>query len=212
MRSSLRILITGLIFILPAAGLWAQSDAGYKTLLNIQQTRTAGKTRFYSTVSDAGGPLAVAVPAGVLAMALIKEDKTLRNGAFYLFGSLAINEAFTQISKRVINRPRPFVTHSDIIPLAHTSPYSFPSGHASRAFTMAASVSLVYPKWYVVVPAYATAGLISYSRLYLGVHYPGDVIGGALIGSGSAIAGYKLMQWWQRKTQKKRNKTVMTPE
>ena len=54
------------------------------------------------------------------------------------------------------------------------------------AFATATSLSLTYPKWYIIVPAYSWAGAVGYSRMHLGVHYPSDVFIGALVGAGSA--------------------------
>jgi undecaprenyl-diphosphatase len=63
---------------------------------------------------------------------------------------------------------------------------SFPSGHASRTFALAGFVLLRF-RWRVGVPALAFATLVGYSRIYLGLHWPTDVIGGALLGV--AVAG-----------------------
>jgi membrane-associated phospholipid phosphatase len=71
---------------------------------------------------------------------------------------------------------------------------SFPSGHTS-GFSTATSLALDYKKWYIVVPAYLWAGSVGYSRMYLGKHYPSDVLGGAIIGIGS---GY-LCHWLRKK-------------
>jgi membrane-associated phospholipid phosphatase len=90
--------------------------------------------------------------------------------------------------KKIVNRPRPFVTYSDIFQKdSHVGPYSFPSGHTSSAFALATSVSLCYPQWYIVAPMALWAITVGYSRMYLGVHYPSDVLVGALIGSGCAV-------------------------
>jgi undecaprenyl-diphosphatase len=56
-------------------------------------------------------------------------------------------------------------------------------------------MSIQYKKWYVVVPAFAWAGSVGYSRLYLGEHYPTDVFAGAAIGIGSAY----LSEWLNKK-------------
>ena len=61
---------------------------------------------------------------------------------------------------------------------------SFPSGHAASAFAFATGVGHVLPA--VGVPLRALAALVAYSRVHTGVHYPGDVVAGALVGSGLA--------------------------
>ena len=56
----------------------------------------------------------------------------------------------------------------------------------SSSFALATSLSLSYPKWYIIVSSYTWAGTVAFSRMDLGVHYPSDVLAGALVGAGSA--------------------------
>jgi undecaprenyl-diphosphatase len=60
--------------------------------------------------------------------------------------------------------------------------YGFVSGHAANSFALATFVSLLFRRKWATSGMILWAALVSYSRIYLGVHYPGDVIGGALLG------------------------------
>jgi undecaprenyl-diphosphatase len=61
--------------------------------------------------------------------------------------------------------------------------YGFVSGHAANSFALTTFVSLLFRKKWVTTCMVLWAALVAYSRIYLGVHYPGDVIGGAIIGA-----------------------------
>jgi membrane-associated phospholipid phosphatase len=61
---------------------------------------------------------------------------------------------------------------------------------------------MAYPKWYVVVPSFVWASSVGYSRMHLGVHYPSDVLVGALVGSGSAVLMNKANEWLNKKRKK----------
>ena len=76
----------------------------------------------------------------------------------------------------------------------HMSPksLSFPSGHTSSAFTFAMAIALVLKKKGVSVAAFIFAFLMGISRIYVGVHYPTDVIVGAFVGIVYAIIGYVI--------------------
>ena len=96
-----------------------------------------------------------------------------------LLGSLIINN---HIIKNLVQRPRPFVTFTDIQILIPTpSEFSFPSGHTASSFAAAAVFYRFLPKQ-LGIPAVVLAGLIGFSRLYVGVHYPTDVLAGMLMG------------------------------
>lgn len=89
------------------------------------------------------------------------------------------------ILKNVIQRERPFAVDPTLEPLVTKlinlpKDFSFPSGHS--AFSFAAAVSIVQYKKKWGIAAIVLASLIAISRLYLGVHFPTDVIGGCLVG------------------------------
>lgn len=100
--------------------------------------------------------------------------------------------------KLAARRERPYTTYKDIIPYRYDLSYSMPSGHTSTAFSVATSLSLQLPKWYVIAPAMLWAGSVGYSRLYLGMHYPSDVFVAAIVGAGSSYLSYKGQHWLQR--------------
>ena len=83
--------------------------------------------------------------------------------------------------KLLVGRPRP---HGHMLVTAYGS--SFPSGHAATAFAAAVAVGLLHRR--LLAPLVVLAGLIAFSRVYLGVHYPFDVLAGAAIGTGIALA------------------------
>lgn len=87
-----------------------------------------------------------------------------------------------KIIKPFIARPRPTIEMGTIILGNNLADYSFPSGHATIAFAMAVVLSRKEPKWKWTF--YTLAVLISLSRIYLGVHYPLDVLGGGALGWG----------------------------
>ena len=80
----------------------------------------------------------------------------------------------------------------DLIPVKTTLGFSFPSGHTSLTFSVATSLSLSCPKWYVIAPSMLWASSVAFSRLYLGVHYPSDVLTGMVVGVASGIFSHWL--------------------
>jgi undecaprenyl-diphosphatase len=91
-----------------------------------------------------------------------------------------------KILKEFFHRPRPCVTLQDVLtPLGCNGTWSFPSNHALNNFAAATFYYILFPKlkWALFIPAI----LVSLSRVYLGLHYPSDILGGAVIGIG---AGY----------------------
>jgi membrane-associated phospholipid phosphatase len=123
---------------------------------------------------------------------LIRDDNKMVRNAFIMAAGSILNAGVTSALKYSINRDRPFETYPDILKKAKAGSPSFPSGHTSSAFATATSLSLAYPEWYVIVPSFAYAGAVAYSRMHLGVHYPSDVAAGAVIGAGCAYLTYKV--------------------
>ena len=152
---------------------------------------------FQRGISASVLPAMIAVPTGIFIYNYCRTKSfTEKKEPYFIAATLGGSAVITLGLKYGIQRPRPFVAYGDIIQKdQHVGSYSFPSGHTSSAFALATSVSLFYPKWYVIVPAGIWACSVAYSRMYLGVHYPTDVVAGALIGSGTAALSF----WLSRK-------------
>jgi undecaprenyl-diphosphatase len=100
---------------------------------------------------------------------------------------ILIAESLSGALKEGIERDRPPVTDPEPVPIVHLpATYSFPSGHATVAFACATVLALAVPR--LAWPLYGLAAAIAFSRVYVGVHYPFDVLAGAVLGVGIAIA------------------------
>lgn len=159
-----------------------------RIMVDLSEHRTPGQTGFFMFLSKYNNLVNVAVPTGVLAAGIINNDKGTRQNALYIASSSAVNFLVTTVIKKLAKRPRPFLGKIKINAVYQPGSTSFPSGHASSSFTTATALSQVYSKWYVIAPAYLWAGSVSYSRMYLGVHYPTDVATGAILGTGTALS------------------------
>ena len=138
--------------------------------------------------------LAPAVPAATwVATAITPDNAQLKQVATATTISFATAFAITEFVKHSVRRPRPYDGYiGDLIPVKKTIGYSFPSGHTSLTFSVATSLSLSYPKWYVIAPSMLWASSVAFSRLYLGVHYPTDVFTGMIVGAASGFFGHWL--------------------
>lgn len=134
----------------------------------------------------------------LLALVLICIPKTRKIGA-----SMAIALALTLmvgnlVLKPLVARVRPFLANPGFtLFIAPPSGFSFPSGHSMASFACACVLFHYSRRW--GLGAMALAGLIAFSRLYLFVHYPTDVLAGAAIGAAIAFAAVKMQKALQKR-------------
>jgi membrane-associated phospholipid phosphatase len=173
-------------------------NADIRILSDINLNRNKHLDDAFRGITNSAGPVAFGTPVALFAISLIKDDSALRRNSIYIGASVLSSAIITNILKYSINRPRPYITYPYIEQVTSGGSPSFPSGHTSDAFAFATSVSIAWPKWYIIVPSYAWAGAVAYSRMDLGVHYPSDVLAGAFIGAGSAYLCFLGNKWLNR--------------
>lgn len=105
-------------------------------------------------------------------------DKKGKSIAKKMIVVLVVTTILIQLIKIIVMRPRPYTELSNLILLDLGTDYSFPSGHTSTSTAMAYVLSCEYKRWILMlIPV-----IVGFSRLYIGVHYPSDVLGGFLLG------------------------------
>lgn len=141
-------------------------------------------------------PISVLLPTSILSISRINENYYDENSGVLLLLSELTSIGITFGTKQILRRERPFFTHKNVYHSKYNSPtdrYSFPSGHTATSFSIATSLTLRYPdKPIIIALSYLYAAVTGYGRIYLGVHYPSDILGGMLIGSGSAALIYSI--------------------
>ncbi|WP_367209769.1 phosphatase PAP2 family protein [Sphingobacterium sp. R2] len=164
------------------------STLDIRILESIAETRTVPQTQTFKVLSDINNYVQIAVPVGLLVAGAVNDDKIMRQNALYVASSTAVTALVNVGLKHLFKRSRPFKKYPNFISVRTASGYSFPSGHTSSAFATASAFSRAYSKWYVVAPSLLWASSVGYSRMYLGVHFPTDVLAGAALGTGAAFA------------------------
>lgn len=126
-------------------------------------------------------------------LALLIHPRTRKGGLLVLISLLAGYLINNLLIKNLVCRPRPYTRLPELISLlGEVSEWSFPSGHTCSSFAAATAMALAFGKrgaW-----AYLPAALIALSRIYVGVHYPTDILAGALVGSAMAFMVFRLLQ------------------
>ncbi len=130
----------------------------------------------------------------------LARPRTRRFGAV-LAVVLAVTATIVFLLKHLVRRKRPYLALAGVRAVAFEAPtdFSFPSGHASGSFAFAAFIAYVLVRspvtgggawrWAVAVLLFALAACVGLSRIALGVHFPGDVLAGAALGTSMGVIG-----------------------
>ena len=154
---------------------------------------------FFILITNSAAALAFGIPAILFFTALYRKEKTLRRNALNIFIIVALSAIVSNILKYAIDLPRPYEIYPFILKLSSGGSPSFPSGHTADAFAFAVAAGILFRKWFIIIPALSWAIVVGYSRMNLGVHYPSDVLGGAIIGATCAV----VYIWVEKRKQAK---------
>lgn len=154
-----------------------------------QQFRTPFGDALFPVVSFLGNSGLIWIVAAILLFAFRKRKAGVVVALALVLSLLVGNWGL----KLLVERPRPCdVDPSVVLLIPHPGEFSFPSGHSMSSFAAATSVLFYHKKWGTA--AMLLAALIAFSRLYLFVHYPTDVLAGALIGVALAFFSRYLVK------------------
>lgn len=140
----------------------------------------------------------------VLAVILLIIPKTRRSGAV-LAAALCVDALLCNgIVKPLFGRIRPYDVNTSVrLLIARPADFSFPSGHTAISFA-AVMALMMAGEGELWKPALVIAVLIAFSRLYLYVHYPTDILGGIIVGGVAGYIGYLIVErlgQWKKKCQ-----------
>ena len=204
MRKFTTIILLWSAFSIFSTQITAQ-NADIELLRSINNSSSTDLKDYSKFMTNTATIFSISTPLVMGAVALMEKNDDLLKNAIYVGASLGVDAVLTYSLKYSVTRTRPYITYSglQVDPAFYETSPSFPSGHTSIAFATATSLSLKYPKWYIIVPSYFWACSVGYSRLNLGVHYPSDVLAGAITGAGSAYVTYLINNWYWKKNQNK---------
>lgn len=143
--------------------------------------------RAWQVATHLGGAIA-SILAALLPLLFVT---WMRDAAGDALITLAASHLIVQVIKRSVMRERPDVRTTRVALIAVPDQFSFPSGHATAAMSVAFVYSMAYPTF--AIPLLALSMVVGLSRVFLGVHYPGDVVAGQAIAIATALATRGIM-------------------
>lgn len=157
-------------------------NAGVELIQWLEAYRTPVLTGFFLVVTDIGSTVGY-----LLMLPIIWWGFSWKLGA-RIFVALVLSVYINSLIKDVVALPRPFVYADDVVSLRTPEEFSFPSGHAQQAALFWGLVALhLRKRWFTALAAVIVL-LIGFSRVYLGVHFPSDVVVGWALGAALALA------------------------
>ena len=171
-----------------ATTLLTRLDAGDRALFRrwaIDGSSAGAARPVLTLVTHLGG----AASSLALALLPVAGTRNLRPAGWRPFAALAISHLIVQCIKRTTGRPRPSRALAWDSTIIEPDQFSFPSGHAAAAMSIAVVYGALFPA--LAAPMVVIAAVIGLTRVFLGVHFPGDVLAGQFIGAATALVVHK---------------------
>lgn len=188
-------LFLGMMAVWLASALWAQNwDIDLLHKVNGWDGRFV--RNYNKVISRSESYVAFGVPVAMIVAGWLRQDENLQKDALYVGTSVAGAFVVAYGMKYLADRERPYDRWPGRVhAYSRGDSPSFPSGHTTTAFALATSLSITYPKWYVIAPLALWACSVGVMRMNEGVHYPSDVLAGAVVGAGCAVVNVYVNRW-----------------
>ncbi len=172
----------------------AAQNPDVSLLLSFNHYHTPGLNKLMLGFTRTQAEVVSGVPLGLMLEGKLDHQPEICHEGLKSVCSVAGATLISYGLKKIIQRPRPYTTGiPGLVTLEKEKGLSMPSGHTTSTFALCVSLCASNPgKWELMVPALLYASLIGYSRMYVGVHYPSDVLVGALVGTATALVTQKL--------------------
>ena len=162
-------------------------------MLFLQSIRNPVLSAILVPITKSGNHGYIMIALILLTLFFKSERKTFFTAALGLILGSLVTILFL---KPFFMRPRPYAAIEGLVALVKMKkdPNSFPSGHTTAAFAMAMGWQLASEKKWLKTFGWIFAVLMGFSRLYVGVHYPTDVLAGALIGTMGSVVAWQIVK------------------
>lgn len=156
----------------------------------------AGKYPLLDKLMVFGAQYLIAVTASAILILALRGGPKERKSVILIVISTAISIVLTEVIRAFYFEPRPFVTYSVTPLIKHAVDASFPSTHTLAMTVIAFSYAFYRSKW---SPFFLIALIwVGFARIFVGIHYPGDILGGIAIGFVSVAIGWQIKSWLKR--------------